>query len=329
MTASAIDRYAREVGDLPLLGHIVFTTVPERDYDRASMANWMTELGLTGLAVPAADTAWNAFRKACTAANERVRYEVPGTNNRAHILVRPMDADAEGQSQLLVREVRDPENRQLSFDTVGEARFYRPSVRGGRTQQGTERLRLTPHLSKLQPYEERDIRGVLARIDADYDRYRKFMTANKIRWFVRDYLRSLSGVPVKQSTWFVYEAHSEELGRLRELLLRLGCEMDRVPLLALAETKEMLNRAVVSDTIGEMEGVINDILELRNHRQKITGTAYAKVKARFTSAVALAGQFTAWLDTNLDTAQAALDMATAQLDRLQKDMMSGDAGSEA
>ncbi len=316
MTAAELERYAAAVGELPILGNLVFFTVRERDYDRAKMTTLFTELGLAPELLPKPDTPLNAFRKACKGANEKIRYRYD-SGGTAHILVRELASDNESVTRALVREVRDESNKRLSYDQVAVAKFSRPGV------GGTTRLRLSIEPGTVSTAERPKVSEALDLIDRDFERFKKYMDSAKVRWMVRDYLRLLQGVPVRASTWFIHDSHSEELGRLRELLVRMGCEMDRVPLLELQETRSMLVKAVVTDTNEELEGVINDIVELRGNRTKITGAAYAKVKSRYSKALELAGQFTHWLGESMDAADATLEMASKQLAQLQKEMLDG------
>lgn len=317
-----LSEYVETHDELPaemLLGHLVFFTVREADYDRQALAGWLLELGLDARHLPHAGTALNAFRKA-TKSVDRYSYDL-GSGNQGVILVRSLAPDTDGQTRLLVREVRAGK-RQLRHDTVAEVRFYRGSVRGGKIVPGSERLRTTTHSSTLLPGEHTHIQVALRHIDENYKRSLLYLGGNKVRQMYRDFLRQFEAVMLHPSTYFVHITHVEELAALHDLAGRMGCQLHRLPLVALPEARAMLVQAVESDAVTELERVCRDSAALRIKRDKVSAIAYETIKGRFDWALGLAAQYAQWLDTALEEVGVAADVAMDEVDQLRKDMES-------
>lgn len=302
-----------------LLGHLVFFTVKEADYDRQAIAGWLLELGLDARHLPHPGTALNAFRVA-TKSVDRHSYDLGG-GQQGLILVRSLAPDPDGQTRLLVREVRAGK-RQLRHDTVAELRFYRGSVREGRITPGSERLRTTMNSSTLMPGEHPQVQAVLRRIDDAYKRSLQYLGGNKARGMFRDLLGQFEAVMLHPSTYFVHISHAEELAALHELAVRMRCQLHRLPLVALPEARDMLIQAVELEAVTELERVVRDSAALRMKRDRVSGIAYETIKGRFDTVLQLAARYSDWLDSALDEVGTAAEVALDEVEQLRKGMES-------
>lgn len=326
MTSGQLERqlteYVETHDTLPtgmLLGNLVFFTVREADYDRQKIAGWLLELGLDARHLPHPGTALNAFRKA-TKSVDRYSYDLGGGQSGL-ILVRSLTPDPDGQTRLLVREVRAGK-RQLRHDTVAELRFYRGSIRDGRIDVGSERLRATMKSSALLPGEHPHVQEALRRIDDAYKRSLQFLGGNKVRGMFRDYLAQFEAVMLHPSTYFVHVSHTEELQALHELAVRMGCQLHRLPQAALPEARAMLVQAVQAEAVTELERIVRDSAALRLKRDKVSAIAYQTIKDRFDSTLQLAARYSDWLDSTLDEVGTAAEVALDEVEQLRKDMES-------
>jgi hypothetical protein len=103
-----------------------------------------------------------------------------------------------------------------------------------------------------------------------------------------------------------------------------AAKLHRVPLVALQEAKDMLLEAVEVDAIKQLDGIMDEIKELREKRQTITANAYGAVRGRFDAVMGQAKQYTEWLEGQFDEAGAAAEMAEAALKGLKKAMLEED-----
>ncbi len=331
-----------------LLGSLAFFTVPEGGYDRKQLVDAATDLGLDLALVPHENKPLDAWKKAVKAANE---FTYPyggwtsGGSQTAHILVREVEGGKESALRLLVREVRDSSSRTLDHQVIGEVEFFRPVRHNGQVSQtsaraGSMRWVHRGKAALVLPEERQHLDRLNARYMADYQRHLQFMDAAKVRWMVRDALRSLSGVPVRASTFFVPTSNAGALALWRELMeQRLDCRvvdedgkvtikhavMHRVPLVALQESKQMLVDAVQEDTLTQLNDVMKDIRDLKERRQTVTYAAYTAVHERYQKVMATAMEYTRWLEVEFDSTGAAAEMAQAALKGLKKAIAGGES----
>lgn len=341
---NVLKQYVDDLLGLPedmLLGSLVFFTVPEGGYDRDELVKAVLDLGLDPALVPHENKPLDAWRKAVKAANE-FTYPLP-SGQSAHVLIREVEGGKESQLRLVVREIRDSGSRTLRHDVIGEIEFHRPVRHHGMVTQASARpqaIRWT-HRGRATPIHQSE-RVHLERLNdrymADYKRHLSFMDGAKVRWMLRDALRSMQGVPVRASTFFIRTHFAPQLALWRELMeQRLTClvwddngnverthaVMHRVPLLALQESKAMLTAAVNDDTVTQLSDIMRDIAELRN-RSKITANAFQAVTQRFKDVMATAAEYTAWLDDRSDDTAASVEMAEAALAGLKRAMLAGE-----
>jgi hypothetical protein len=343
---SVLSDYIDEAMGLPedvLLGTLAFFTVPEGFYDRAQIVDAIAALGLDPQWVRPENKPLDAWKKAVRDLNE---YTYPTPDGRsAIILIRDVEGGKESMLRLVVREIRDSSQQTLTHDVIGEIEFFRPQRHHGTVQQtsaraSTIRLSHKGKATRVEGWERPYLDDLNARYQRDYVRYRDYQDAAKVRWMLRDSLRHLcAGVPVRNGTYFVPTSHAPELARWRELMEghvdchvfdRNGAEkavraaLHRVPLVALQESKDMLLEAVEVDAVKQLDGIMDEIRELREKRQTITANAYNAVRGRFDAVMAQAKQYTEWLEGQFDDAGAAAEMAQVALKGLQRAMLEED-----
>lgn len=324
---SSLKAYMDESGDLPadvLLGNIVLFTINDGEYSHPQVVQWFDELGLNPKHLPEPNKAVDAYKKATSEADD-FEYTLPD-GNTAHVLVRDVVSNKEMIVRHLVREVRDARKQRLAYAKIGEAVFYRPAVRGGKTQPGTERFRLNIETDALLPGERDAMQEPLvARITQRYERYVNFMDGMKVRAMVRDYVRDLNSVTLKAGVYFVHVSRKDELERLRTLVDRLahGCFMHLVPLVDLAEQREKVIAAFQTEAVDSLEKVIQAIQHVRSTRNTITPEAYAKLKQQYDDVVVRAQEHQRTLGLNVNQTAGAAELALDALVALQTDMLKG------
>ncbi len=333
--ASALGSYIDEISALPadtLLGVIALYTIKESsdgkpvDYDRQTIADLLDSLGMDPELLPKPDNPVNDWKAATGGVNE-YSYPMPNSigtaRNTGIILARRLTKNRDGVSRLFVREIRNEQSGTLSHDTVMEAKFRNPSKRSGRREPGTERVQVIINSAVLVPGERPWLEKIKAKIEADYERLSKTISPGKVRQMVRNALRDMGATPLRQSVWFARLELTDEIRKLRDLLVALDCELDRIPLLKLAEARMMLIRAVEEDTVDELRKLVQEIAHVRATRKTISPAAYAQMKRKYDVIVQQAMDYTEWLDTTLDSTGGAVDLAVESLAAMQSDMLKG------
>lgn len=327
--ASTLKNYLDESGELPqdvLLGNIVLFTINDGEYSRDQVAQWFDELMLNPEFIPEPNKAVDAYKKATSEADD-FEYALHDGNS-AHLLVRDVDNGKEMIVRHLVREVRDSRKQRLAYAKIGEAVFYRPSVRGGKTVPGSERFRLTIDNSTLLTGEREAMQEpVVAQISRQYARYVDYMDGMKVRAMVREYVKHLNSVALKPGVYFVHVSRKAELDRLATLVDRLGhgCFMHLVPLVDLEQQRDRVIEAFQVEAEHNLAEIVAKIQHVRASRKSITPDAYAKLKREYDQVINRAMEYTRTLNVSQDRTAGAAEVALDALVALQTDMLGGNA----
>lgn len=321
---SEFRKYLDKAGELPrdvLLGHIVMFTINDGQYDRTEVDRWFDELQLDPQFVPEQGKAIDAYKKATSEANGS-GYPL-SDGNTAEVLVRDVSAGKDTVIRHLIREVKDPKAKRLAYNKIAEAIFYRPTVRNGKVEAGTERFRLTIDHPTLLPNERAPMDAVVEQVSAAYDRYCNYMDGMKVRAMVRDYVLHLNGIALKAGVYFVHVSRVDELERLATLVDRLGngCMMHLMPMVDLDTQRDMVVEAFQAEAAAQLTNVVREISHLRETRKKITPDAYAKVKAQYDSVMTKASEYTRTLKISEDRTEGAAEIALDALAALQQQML--------
>ncbi len=332
--AAALSAYVDELSELPeetLLGVLALYTVREtRDYNRDEIAALLAAQGLPEELLPKADNPLNDWKSATWRINEHT-YVMPssigGQPSTGFILARPVVATEYGYKRLLVREIRNDRDGTLSHDTVAECRFYRPTRSQGKIKPDSERCQVIIQSASLLAGEQGELERIREIITTEHTRLKATISAAKVRQMVRDTLRWMGGTPVRLSVWFVHTSRADDVRKLKAVVQSLECELDRIPLLRLKESRMMLIRAVEDDTVDELRKLVQEISRVRSTRAKVSGHVYSNLKARYDQIMGQAQLYTEWLETGLDTAGSAAEAAVLSLRAMQQAMLAGAGGT--
>lgn len=308
-----------------LLGHIVLYTINDAQYEQDKIANWFTELGLDASFLPAASKPIDAYRKATNDADD---FEYTLTDgNVAHILVRDVLSNDKVVERHLIREIRDGRKRALAHSKVGEAVFYRPNLSKGRAVQDTHRFRINVLKNELTPGERAPLQTVVDQISASFDRHMYFLDGMKVRSMVREYIKSLNGIELKPSVYFIPIAQADELAKVTALVDRLGhdCSMQLIGLMDTVKQRDIVIKAWQSETEDALKELVGRIAHLRATRKKITPDAFAKIRSEYDAILARGEEYRKALALSVDTTEGAAEIAFSHLDKLADTMLGGAA----
>lgn len=328
MTARKSDlrKYLDQTQALPddvVLGWLVMFRITDANYDRARMEQLFDDLEMNPALLPSPNNPLHAYMKATSSVND-LDYALPG-GDVAHVLVRDQHDDKEMVIRQLTREIRDRRARKLGYVKIGECAFYRPVLQNGKVQYGTERIRLTVDNAALAPEERPVLQGVIDKISESYDRHVNFMDAMKYRAVVREYLEYLNALRIKDGLYFVHSNRADELAKLNSLVTQLGggSTMWMIPLVDLAQQRDMVVQAFQTEAEEALNDVIKQIAHVRGTRKSVTPEAYAKVKAQFDQAVNRANEYSRTLQLRGTFTSAAEELALESLAALQREFLEG------
>src|SRR5262249_54661868 len=115
----------------------------------------------------------------------------------------------------VVREVRDEAETKLSYTAkVAEVVFYRDPA--DKAQPGAGSVKVTPELNVIRqlPAREQDqVNDMLGDIREAFEHGRRFLTADRLRATVRNYVESLYAIRVRATggVYFVGRQHARTL----------------------------------------------------------------------------------------------------------------------
>jgi hypothetical protein len=265
-STAAVDNYTSAIQNLPqeaFLGSLLFFSISNADVNLANARRDLTALGLSTETLRKNLRPFDAFRKS----SKRFEKKFKEHNGiRSEIMVRPVGEDGEQAFRHLVLERADVQagkKRRVFYEKVGEITFTRGYKKDGEYHEhGVECRRTTAHLGDaLTADEDQWLTEQLATFQDNYDHLLHYMDSHAVRTFVREYIYALSGTCVKESggLYFIKQDHADEVEKLAEWVRSVGSEFHTLPLLNLAEQKDMILEAFEEETIQEVERLMGEV----------------------------------------------------------------------
>lgn len=258
--------YTSAIENLPdgaFLGSLVWFTIADADVNLVSAQTDLVTLGLSVDTMRKILRPVDAFRKA----TRELAHKFPAVEGvRSELLVRPVGEDGEQAHRHLILEravIQAGKKRRVFYEKVGEIIFNRGvKVNGEYTGYSAESRRTTTHL--VEPLTDQEDRWLNDGLDGFEDRFvhlLHYMDSHAVRSFVRDYIDRLSGTCVKESggLYFVSQDHVEELGRLGTWVRSINSQWHGLPLLNLADQRQMILDAFEDETIKEVARLMGEV----------------------------------------------------------------------
>lgn len=336
---AAFDAYAAALDgdDTPLLGHLVLYSIYDGEVTRANLEAWFKELRLDPHLIPPPVRQVDAYERVTGRDGVKVTYprDDPGATGPAYkrkatrkaaaasssvtLMLRPVRRDGGQIIRHIVREVRDPLNTKLEYETrIGAAVFHRDHRKGAPEGAGT--LEVEPDnaaIAKLSEAEQETVRAMLEEIETTYTYRCTYLTGDKLRSVVRRYIESLSAIRVRPSggVYFVHRQHAETLAALRELVsrFRAGSHLSRIPLPDQEEMREMIISAFTTKAKDDLTKLSRDIAEAQREGRHAEAQ---KLHTRFTELQESTTAHAKLLSSSLDDTKAALNLVKLQLGSL-------------
>jgi hypothetical protein len=332
---------ALEEAGAPLLGHLVFYSVFSGEVTPALCRQWFRELGLDLARCPEASRPCDVFERVTGPAGVRRKYSLGERQTRkqrralgskqreAVLMIRHVGRRDGAIARRLVREVRDEERVALDYEAGLALIEFSPDGSPG-SDPGAGALRIAPNrdaIAALPQAEQAKVQGALAEVRDSFERGRLYLSGDKLRAVVRDYIESFSPIIMRPTggVYFVAAQHAQTLGALRELVGRFGhgSNLNRVPIADQDEMREMVIAAFIARADTELQKLADQIA-----RAQQSGATTAVVEAlweRFSELQKAAAEHEAVLSGALGDTEASMRMVELQLTGL---LMSAGTGQE-
>ncbi|HEY3514593.1 MAG TPA: DUF6744 family protein [Kribbella sp.] len=323
----------------PLLGYLVLYSIFDSQVTPSDFARWFTELDLAPEFVPPPLRPVDAFERVTGPAGPRITYPLDGKPLRGHrdrseegaprqlatLMVRHVSRRKGVIVRHIVREVRDERANELSYvSKLGECVFTPdPKLGDG---AGTMALAVDRSaITKLPPAEQAQARGVLtehlAELDTKYQHGCTYLSGDRIRAAIRDYIESLGAIRVRPTggVYFVERRHADTLAGLHELASRCGdkSHLARIPLPDQDEMRDLVIAAWRNKVTTDLQRLSRDIAAAiataKDTGLSINeGNVQALVR-RFQQLQTSTTEHSDLLNTALDEEQAALQAVNLQI----------------
>lgn len=283
------------------LGRLVWYSVSEVKIAHEALCKDLLTVGLNAyLPRPPSDT--DVFRRVCTAAQrKRVPTGDPDVYN--NYTVRDVGYDAKTLHKTIVRETVDTKGKKLDHDSeMCKVVFTKATATVQIDCNGTD-----PVASEMA-----------TQIDTDYHAEKGMMNSYGVRELIRRILLNVNATNVRGSgggVYFVSEEHGDKLDALEKLaeLLPGTCMVHSLPLIDDTKQREMLRRAFESESVEEIDRLVDEIAELTKAGKKISKDRYATYLEAFHAAKAKAKEYGELLETSLDSNGSRLKIFQRQV----------------
>lgn len=318
---AVISSYVDAIDKLPeeaFLGSLVFFSISMADVNLQNAHRDLAAAGLSTDLLKENLRPVDAFRKASKRIEKKFK---PVNGVRSEILIRPVGEDGEQAYRHVVLEravMQAGKKRRLFYEKIAELTFTRGVKKNGEySGHSVECRRTTNHLADaLTAEEDQWLTEQLVTFQDHYDHLLNYMDSHAVRTFVREYIYNLSGTCVKESggLYFIKQDHADEIAKLGEWVNSIGSEFHALPLLNLAEQRDMILEAFEEETVKEVENLMGKVADiLKDPDRKIEEKTYDAFADRATELATKVQEYNAMLNTRADRAQAEIQMYAAQM----------------
>jgi hypothetical protein len=269
-TRPALSNYEDAIRNLPneaFLGSLLWFSISQADVNLDLARAELEKAGLQTGTLRKILRPVDAFKKASRDIGKKFK---PNAGIRAEILVRAVGDDGGDQAHrhlILERAVvSGGKARRISYDKVGQVVFNRGVKKDGEYfDYSVESRRTTANMAMpLTDEEEKWLESSLDSFGDRFDHLLHYMDSHAVRSFVRDYIDTLSGTCVKESggLYFIKQQHSAEVAALGHWVRSIGSEFHSLPLLNLADQRQMIMEAFEDETVKEVERLMLEVQKI-------------------------------------------------------------------
>lgn len=270
MSKSAVmGNYTEAIANLPqeaFLGSLLYFSISQADVNLENARRDLADVGLATGTLRKNLRPIDAFKKASRDFGKKF----PTHNDvRSELLVRSAGEDGEQSYVHLILErvaMQAGKKRRIFYEKVGTLTFSRGFKKDGEYfNHGVEAVRTTGNLPQpLTLAEDQWLTERLATFEDSYDHRLRYLDSHAVRTFVREYIYDLSGTCVKESggLYFVKQDHADTIDKLGSWVKEIGSEFHSLPLLNLADQKQMIMEAFEDETVKEVDRLVGEVAKI-------------------------------------------------------------------
>lgn len=321
-------RSTRELPEEAFLGSLIWFSITKKArVTPEDVEKIFVDLDLDPAFIPSRITAANAFRKA-TGRDAREYSYTLADGNRANVLLRDLPSTRDTSTRVVIRERIDRFGNKLDHAEVGRITFFKPSSARHATTKDSDpatMIRFALDDKTLQNGERDCLAEFLRQVHADYLTYANYLYDQPLRGMIREYIRSLNAVSVRESgaMYFVHRDRWPTVARLTDLVERLhkDCSFVSAPFLDLPNLREMLIETFQDEIVTEVTKLVENIEE-RRRNGKITPEFVTETSTTVRAIQARAEEHSQVLEVSQDRTAGALENAYVLLASLATEMTS-------
>lgn len=240
-----------------LLGHLLITTVPDTTdgvmpYSYSDLEDALSLTSLPTSIMPNRPRPVDAFRRATQMIEGQTT--ISETGNRVNFLRREVSKDGGEVLYGLVAEEVDSKGETLHYETVANLHFF-PAV----VTPGGERLLMNVFSGISDAAVERKARAIIAELESAYLLRKSTLDAAKVRGMVRDALRGMHALPIKDSVQFIPIVNEKSVKELAGVLRAIGASAFTIPIGDASDQMAMITQALDQRNTQQIDELLGDI----------------------------------------------------------------------
>lgn len=323
---SVLTDYAEAISGLPeeaYLGSLLYFTIANADVNLNDAREELVAQGLSVDTLRKGLRPVDAFNKTAREFAHKFR---PRDGIRSEFMVRAVGSDGEQVHRHIVLEravVEAGKKRRISYDKVGELIFTRGDLKDGEYSGYSVESRQTTAMLGLPMNQDEEgwLVSRLETLQSRFDHLVHYMDSHAVRSFVRGYIYQLDGVCVRESggIYFTKQDHHAELNLLGNWVRSIGSTFHALPLLNVAEQREMILEALEDDVLGEVETLIGQVSDiLKDRDRQIEQKTYDAHLKHIEDLGAKVQEYNAMLGAKAERAALEIEIYAQQAEALAK-----------
>lgn len=338
---ASLDGYlaAMQSAGIPLLGFTVWYTVCDGQMTHVKLEQLFRKLGLELPRMPSPPRDVDAYEK--VTGELEVTYPLDGREARkpgeraprrkvgelraeATLFVQHVARDSSRTAgwieRHVVRRVRDETKVELGYKVkLATAVFQKDKNPKSDPGAGGMSVKLEhANIADLPEKEQNEVAEFIAALKTGFEHRRRYLSADKLRAMVRDYVDSLGALQLKPGVYFVPGEHAQTLAALRELVNEFGAGsgLQMVPLPELDETREMIIEVYNQEAKAELDKLSKELTAALEGTGSVSGAVVKNLTKRFHKAQDAAEEHAARFKTNISATKSSLDSVSMQVAQL-------------
>lgn len=292
-----IPGYGANLTDEMTLGYICWYTITTPKITHERMVELVTDLELDPFILPNPPRRGDAFKRACRY-SEQNGLSIPGSENKANILIRSVANTATEVERHMVVEIVDPNGRRLEYIDAAHLKFDRANSRLKVAKRNLE-----------TSYDNMVVRAINMFND-NFEDAAKHIDAQVIRRMIRDQLTRMGSVSVRRhGSVYFYPQKYQNLGEALEQFCRHmgpGSDFHTLPLVDTTKQREMVSAAFQDEVHERAVQIMSELATYRDTKKKITIRAWTEYRQELQHLVDTRGDYTSLVSNELSKAEVEL-----------------------